>query len=370
MESPNETTWKPDAHCLALDGVRGLAILAVTIYRLCKELDPGANKLFAWVRSVAPMGERGVDLFFVLSGFLITGILLRSKTKPNYFRNFIIRRSLRIFPLYFASLVLGLLILPLFIQSAPFELAKSNQFYLWTYTSNLKMSWDNQWCFGAFDHFWSLCVEEHFYFIWPAVVLLLPSRRLGALCIGLFVITGLVRTFAASRGGWDVAVSVATFFRADALSVGALVAVLLSSPVKNDRLRKSGLLLAVALLPVLLAVAFSGRRFLEIPNSICPAFFAAGLTFVLLSPKESLIARCFESRWLRMLGKYSYGMYVVQLPLVSVIPLTVASSFMAGNTLLAAIVYIGVMFAAILLTAMASYHLCEKHFLRWKSSFS
>ena len=370
METPNETTWKPDAHCLALDGVRGLAILSVTIYRLCKELDPEANQLFSWIRLVAPMGERGVDLFFVLSGFLITGILIRAKGKPNYFRNFIARRSLRIFPLYFVSLLLGLLVLPLFIKSNALEVARSNQIYLWTYTSNLKMSWDNQWCFGAFDHFWSLCVEEHFYFIWPAIVLLLSSRRLGALCIGLFVITGVLRTFAASQMGWDIAVSVATFFRADALAIGALAAVVLSSPINKEWLRNSGLFLAVALLPLLLAIAFSGRRLLEIPNSLCPAFFAAGLIFVLLSPTKSLIVRCFESQWLRTLGKYSYGMYVLQLPFVSLLPLKLASNYMPANILIAGIIYIGLMFAMILFAAIASYHLFEKHFLRWKSSFS
>lgn len=370
MDMPNESTWKPDAHCLVLDGVRGLAILSVTVYRLCKELDPDSNPLFAWIRSVAPMGERGVDLFFVLSGFLITGILLRSRTKPNYFRNFIIRRSLRIFPLYFLSLFLGLLILPQFIHSEALELARSNQTYLWTYTSNLKMSWDNQWCFGAFDHFWSLCVEEHFYFVWPAIVLLLSNRRLAAFCIGLFFLTGCVRTIAASETGWDVAVSVATFFRADSLSIGALAAILLSSPINKIQLRKVSLVAMFALLPLLLAIAVSGRRLLEIPNSLCPAFFAAGLMVVLLSKPNSLIVRCFESIWLRTLGKYSYGMYVVQLPLVSLLPLKLASQYLPENILVSGVVYFGMMFTMILLAAIASYHLFERHFLSWKSRFS
>lgn len=370
MDTPNETTWKPDAHCLALDGVRGIAILAVTVYRLCKELDPESNSFFAWIRSVAPMGERGVDLFFVLSGFLITGILLRSRTKPNYFRNFIIRRSLRIFPLYFLSLFLGLLILPQFVHSDALELARSNQAYLWTYASNLKMSWDNQWCFGAFDHFWSLCVEEHFYFVWPAVVLFLPNRRLAAFCIGLFILTGLARTIVASRVGWDVAVSVATFFRADALSIGALAAILLSSPINKIQLRKVSLLVAVALLPLLLAIALTGRRLLEIPNSLCPAFFAACLMVVLLSKSESWIVRSCESIWLRTLGKYSYGMYVVQLPLVSLLPLKLASQYLPENIFVTGFVYIGMMFAMILVAAIASYHLFERHFLSWKSRFS
>lgn len=370
MDMPNETTWKPDAHCLALDGVRGIAILAVTVYRLCKELDPGSSEFFGLVRSITPMGERGVDLFFVLSGFLITGILLRSRTKPNYFRNFIIRRSLRIFPLYFLSLFLGLLILPRFIQSDALEMARGHQIYLWTYTSNLKMSWDNQWCFGAFDHFWSLCVEEHFYFVWPSIVLLLSNKRLAAFCVGLFLLVGSARTIATCGIGWDVAVSVATFFRADALSIGALAAILLTSQINVIQLRKFSLLIAVALLPILLAIASTGRRLLELPNSLCPVFFAASLIFILSSKSNSLIVRCCESIWLRTLGKYSYGMYVVQLPLVSLLPLSLASDYLPQNIFVSAGIYISMMFALILLTAIASYHLFERHFLSWKSRFS
>jgi len=193
---------------------------------------------------------------------------------------------------------------------------------------------------------------------------------LAVLCIGLFFLTGFARTIVASQMGYDVAVSVATFFRADALSIGALAAVLLSSPINKDRLRSSGLLIAVVLLPVLLAVAFTGRRLLEIPNSLCPAFFAAGLVYVLLSPTKSLVVRCFESNWLRTLGKYSYGMYVVQLPLVSLLPLKLTSQYLPENVIVSGFAYIVLMFATIALTAMASYHLFESRFLTWKSRFS
>ncbi len=104
----SKLAWAPNTHCLALDGVRGFAILVVTIYRICKELDPSSHPLVAAIHRATAPGTRGVDLFFVLSGFLITGILLRSKGKPNYFRNFIVRRALRIFPLYFLTLFIGL----------------------------------------------------------------------------------------------------------------------------------------------------------------------------------------------------------------------------------------------------------------------
>lgn len=94
----------PGIHCPQLDGVRGLAILLVTFYRFAKEVE-SEHSVLSWVERLAPIGGRGVDLFFVLSGFLITGILLQTKTRSGYFRNFFVRRSLRIFPLYFAALI-------------------------------------------------------------------------------------------------------------------------------------------------------------------------------------------------------------------------------------------------------------------------
>jgi peptidoglycan/LPS O-acetylase OafA/YrhL len=189
--SETEQVWDSGKHCPELDGLRGIAILLVTLYRCTKEIDPSLSTGFAWIRRVNEFGERGVDLFFVLSGFLITGILLKTKSRPHYFRNFIVRRALRIFPLYYLSLAIFLFVIPSVIATQSFELPRSNQFYLWTYTSNVYMSWTNAWSFGPLDHFWSLAVEEHFYLIWPAVVFFLSPkdffaspwpRPLGSVC--------------------------------------------------------------------------------------------------------------------------------------------------------------------------------------------
>lgn len=92
--------WNEGLHLPELDGIRGFAILIVTLYRYGKEMDPTASTALAWIKRLSPLGERGVDLFFVLSGFLITGILLRTRDRPHYFRNFMVRRAVRIFPLY------------------------------------------------------------------------------------------------------------------------------------------------------------------------------------------------------------------------------------------------------------------------------
>src|SRR5688572_9977607 len=105
----------PRGHIPALDGIRGLAILLVTIYRFAGTHDGGTPR---WLLPVLEFGTHGVDLFFVLSGFLITGILFDAKGEAHYFRNFYARRTLRIFPLYYGTLALVLIGLPLLGLSA------------------------------------------------------------------------------------------------------------------------------------------------------------------------------------------------------------------------------------------------------------
>ncbi len=358
-QEAKDLAWSPDAHCLALDGVRGFAILMVTLYRLCKELDPSSHPVIATVRRFAPIGERGVDLFFVLSGFLITGILLRSKGSPHYFRNFIVRRVLRIFPLYFLSLVIGLWILPWVLNTHAFDMPKSEQFYLWVYMSNVRMSWLNAWCFGPFDHFWSLAVEEHFYFVWPALVLWLSIKRLASVCIGTIGVVAIARTFAAMNPSFAVAIDILTVFRVDALAMGALLAIILSSSIPHPRIRTASLFAVIIFFPFAIGIASTGTRFLGVSNTLCPMIFMAGLAILLQSPRRSRFVQFFESLPLRLLGKYSYGMYVVQLPLVTLLPLSEWVGWLPEDAITRSILYMTTVFGLIAAAAVLSYNLLE-----------
>src|SRR5262249_16513822 len=127
-------------------------------------------------------GGSGVTLFFVLSGFLVTGILLRQRGRPGYFRNFYARRVLRIFPLYYTALgvilVLGLLAPGL---QARLPCVFDNQLWLWIYCNNVFEFIRGQ-AYPIVGHFWSLAVEEQFYLVWPPLVLLLGHRWLPYLC--------------------------------------------------------------------------------------------------------------------------------------------------------------------------------------------
>ncbi len=253
--------WRQGEHCPELDGVRGLAILMVSVYRFSREWNPEWHPVLASAKQCLAFGERGVELFFVLSGFLITGILLRTRERPKFFLNFIGRRALRIFPLYYLALFLLLVLVPRWVETPKMELALEQPWFLWTYTSNLAMSWQNQWCFGWMDHFWSLAVEEHFYLIWPIVVYLLAPKYLLRFCVVGIVAVAVSRMLAARHPGMDVAVDVCTLFRADALLMGAALACV----VFLDRhLAKIGKLSSYAL-PILfalcLAAALWGGRY-------------------------------------------------------------------------------------------------------------
>lgn len=214
-------------HVATLDGVRGLAVLAVILFHSIYNFQP-ANRVEAVVDPLFEAGWAGVDLFFVLSGFLITGILIRSKGRPRYYRNFMIRRALRIMPLYYVYVALTLWVFPAVgIVSAPdAAVMRDRQAWVWTFLTNFMLVH-----FGAnagvhLSHLWSVAVEEQFYLAWPLVVALLSTRSLRRLCIAIVVVAPALR-LAASVAGVDAhSINWLTPLRLDALALGGLAAIM------------------------------------------------------------------------------------------------------------------------------------------------
>jgi peptidoglycan/LPS O-acetylase OafA/YrhL len=171
-----QTAIKPENHIAILDALRGIAILLVLGFHFCEglaRLSLPENLFYGIFRT----GWIGVDLFFVLSGFLIIGILADTKETPNRMLKFYMRRTLRIFPLYYAVLLLIFFVLPLALPlAARLHLsghkqtfgglldasARQNQVWFWTYSTNILASMD-QSRLGGYGHFWSLAVEEQFW---------------------------------------------------------------------------------------------------------------------------------------------------------------------------------------------------------------
>ncbi len=372
VPAPSNEVWEPGKHCLELDGVRGIAIVGVTLYRFSKELDPSASPALSIVRDFFSVGERGVDLFFVLSGFLITGILLKTKSKSGYFRNFIARRALRIFPLYFVTLLVGLFLVPVLLATKVFDLPKSNQLFLWTYTPNFYMAWENSWCFGPFDHFWSLAVEEHFYLLWPIAVYFLSLNALLRVSVAIVLGVGVIRTITSMWPEWTVAVDVLTIFRCDALCMGAILAVTMVQ--RDHRNQMMGFVTRCVPWVAIMSLVFiiTGKRWMTLPHTVIPALMVVLLAIIVTGKKSDGLSQQLRSPCLRWFGKYSYGMYVVQLPLVTLLPISTmiwALRLEGINPILISVVYIVTMVALTCVVAVVSFHQFENRFLSMKRYF-
>lgn len=359
-------------HMPQLDGLRGLAILLVTVYRFGREI-PDSNSGAAFSQTIG-LGSHGVELFFVLSGFLITGILLDSRGEANQLRNFFARRSLRILPLYFAALAICLWIVPALaillgsesIQNA-FAPACQQQWYLWTYMTNVRMSVVDAWCFGPMDHFWSLAVEEHFYWLWPLVILFARPRWTAWLTAGLLVACLVSRTAWLASGGAATVAEVSSIWRCDGLLMGALIAMFIrSGSLTWQRATLAARWLWLPLLIMAITVDVLDRRIWLMNTTLWNAVWCCLLVQLMSGLTNGGLSWFFCQNWLRFLGKLSYGMYVFQAPLI---PIMAAAGWSAGVSFSVNLLYVPVMFALSLGVAWCSWHGFEKHWLRLKDLF-
>ncbi len=362
----------PRRHLPALDAVRGLAILIVTLYRFRGGPDD-ASLAGQFIFPALNLGMRGVDLFFVLSGFLITGILYDTKHQRHFFRDFYMRRVLRIFPLYYGVLFLSFFVLPaLWNGPSPWSQATNHQAWLWTYGANLLIAGTGQWNLGCFDHFWSLAVEEHFYLLWPLVIYCCSRRMAIRVTVVLAVTSAVSRVAWLAAGGNSAAAEVFTLFRLDALLIGAWIALAARGPQGMTKLvplaRRAVWLTGLLLLPEIILQ----RRLLTVPTTLYAAFFGALIVLAITAKPASWSEGFWNSRVLQHLGKYSYAMYVFQYPLIPLLAalFTAESLTLAlGSALWGRLTYIALMFTATWLAALVSWHLYEKHFLKLKTYF-
>ncbi|HEX6534104.1 MAG TPA: acyltransferase [Gemmatimonadaceae bacterium] len=369
-------------HVPALDGIRGLAILVVMGFHFGLHM-PEATPFDHLVGRVLGAGWIGVDLFFVLSGLLITSLLLDAKGSPGYYRAFYGRRALRIFPLYYGFLAAYLLLVVHRGTSGDDHYLWKEQWWWWSYLDNWWIALvrrtepPNYLWVGPF---WSLAVEEQFYLLWPTLVLLLSRRRLAVLCAVIIVGAPLFRLWLRAHHAADVAAYALTPARLDALAVGALLAVVLRDPALARRGVRIARLVGVAAAVVVVRTflrqggmwTYGGWE--EGIGYTVVALAWGGLVIAGAAARAGTIAeRALGVGWLRALGKYSYAMYVFHVPIWShVRPLVfhggdppVVWGSRVPATLALALLRGSLTFAA----ALASWHLYEKHFLRLKRHF-
>lgn len=370
----------PPPRFAALDGLRGLAILMVLFVHFIGDETPRSTVESLMVK-LSNYGIWGVDLFFVLSGFLITGILYDAKTSPHYFRNFYVRRTLRIFPLYFGVLFVLFGVLPLFPAAYPARLAESarHQAWLWTYTSNLYLASARSWALPYVGHFWSLAVEEHFYLVWPLVVLASSRTTLLRVCAFCTAFALGLRCALSLAGAGDVALVVLTPGRLDALCVGGALAIVVRSVGMERAARYARPALFALPALVLVVSAWNATQgslrdvILPVRGTLVGISFGATLLASLVEPPTTWAGRVLHSRALHFLGKYSYGVYVFHGVIAFALQehhVLDALAGALGSHLLAMIVQAVAGAGVSLLVAIASYELFEKPFLQLKDRFA
>ena len=292
-----------------LDVLRGIAVLGVLFFHGFRA--EYGDLLFTGVRKTllfaTQPGAFGVNLFFVLSGFLITGILLDSRNRADYYKRFYMRRALRILPAYYSLLIL----LAILHQASPAFLGLS-----FIYLSNVVS------LFGVANGYhplWSLAVEEHYYIVWPSVVHKLKPRHLGMFALAICILTPLARAIS-FHYGHAAGLDWYTWFAADGLAAGSLLALVLRTAIS----RKQATKLAIFLLTLSLILLAAGRNFgilsrqtilgASVQLTLVNSFFAGLLVLLLLlgsSPRRDL----FKSSILQFFGYISYGLYLIH-PLI------------------------------------------------------
>ncbi len=307
-EVPVATSFFVPGYIPQLDGLRGAAVILVLIGHAASFVEglPYAG-MVEYVRFT-------VDVFFVLSGFLITGILLDSKGSAHYFRNFYARRSLRVWPLYYLVLFLVFVVAPLFRPAMRPTVASIWPAFIF-YVQNIRYHDIYPFGLGAT---WSLAIEEQFYLTWPVLVFLLKRQTLSIVSVCLVVVSTSVRLTSYFHGAPPTFPHMFTLARLDSIAFGCLAALWLRSPtctLARWRVR-SYQFLGFGLGSTVLARILMHRNSSIVSYTFLAMAFTGLLGISLISdPRFSLLGRSLSLDWLRNIGKISYGLYLWHLPL-------------------------------------------------------
>jgi peptidoglycan/LPS O-acetylase OafA/YrhL len=338
-----------------LDALRGIAVLVVMVSH------SNGNVPSLHLGAVFHYGWTGVDLFFVLSGFLITGILLRTRSDPDYFSNFYARRVLRIWPLYFCLLAFCFLVVPGIqpqLRPTVAEQCHPWQTYLF-FVQNLIVP--RSGTFGPLQLTWSLCVEEQFYLVWPLVVLFCSPKNIARIATGA-VLFSLGLRFAGAHHWFVIDTYHNTLCRLDGLAIGSLAALLV--PRYDTRLvRKAALWLgALAIAGIAAAILLSIRwTFLGFVSLL----FGAVMCFSITLPAFP------KARFLAFTGRISYGLYLLHAPAFDIVrnqhvrSLIAVTHNVVVNDIIALVCSMGLAFGF----AFASWKLLESPVLSLKRYF-
>jgi len=365
----------------SLDGLRAMAILIVLWHNSTAGQYHG-NFLIKMINLCANAGWIGVQLFFVLSGFLITGILLDSEKSPRQMRNFYARRVLRIFPPYYMLLIVICFVVPM-LSSQPFPLIDhfGQNIWYWLFLNNWSSPFADYMPMSG--HLWSLAVEEQFYLLWPACVLFFSRKTLLLLCVGA-IVTAIIARLGLTLYDLKFAEAAAykfTIARWDALATGAALAILIRQPQYRETLHKWWGPVACVSAAYIALFMLIDRNFsavgpgLTLLNQTISAFLFVALIFWAATTQNdaSRSRRFLLHPAMQSIGKYSYAIYLFHMPIILSTggfwtKHTVALS--TGYPALSITLYAVLVFGASYLLAMISWICIEQPCLKLKRFFN
>lgn len=392
-----------DPRFITLDGLRGFGIVLVLLAhaRLIWLLETApVHGWETWLLRIVDFNWVAMEAFFALSGFLVTGILLRTRSDGRFFRNFYARRVLRIFPLYYGFLAFYLFVLPRLMDltanpETAYPYVSEHQAWYWSYMANFLIARHGAWL-GEMSHFWSLSIEEHFYLLWPLVVYFLSGRSILRLSAAVIVISTGLRAYLT----WGVelptvAVYVMTITRLDSILMGSMLAVLAGTrmdPAPLRRLRPALTALSALFAPVLVWLYAREGHFSALGEAartqqqghLYPAVAVVGylmvgimcsalLVWLLTGTERNWLVRLFSLQPLRTLGQYSYGIYVVHFLVLGMFHQSSWSmlhlSDALGSRALGLLAGFSMQFFVSFALAWLLWHGCEKHVLSLKRYF-
>ncbi|MFI5335340.1 MAG: acyltransferase family protein [Opitutales bacterium] len=321
-----ETTLSVTSHVLPLDGLRGVAVLLILAMHCFVRIPcPAEWPVLGFLQQALSLCYCGVDLFFVLSGFLIGGVLLDHRDAPNLYSVFYRRRSFRLLPLYFlllASFYAGRAVPAL--RTLNFSTYFDSSVPLWSYwsfTQNIAMAWQRDIGSYWLGPTWSLGVEEQFYLVIPVLVRLFDRRQLAWFCALAIVISPGLRLLAWHGGNNQLAAIFLAPMRADSLLLGVLCAIGLRMTAPREWLqaRRGWILAATVALGCAVGLlswqqqTADSRDMVFWGYSVVGLFFTGCLLLVLLYP-ASVAVHWLAWRPLVRLGLISYFIYLAHLP--------------------------------------------------------
>ena len=368
-------------HFPELDGIRGIAIFAVmALHFIASQIAVAQNGIERLAVAITGYGMWGVDLFFVLSGYLITGLLADSRGSKKYFSSFYIRRTLRIFPLYYGVIFVLVVLIPrgMLEDFAPEALQiRSVQPWLWTYLTNVYIAKEGSFAIPYVSHFWTLAIEEHFYLLWPLIIRLASRRAAIFVAIALSLVALSSRIVLAFTTDNEMWAQVFTLCRLDSLCVGSAFALWVRGPEGWAVLRRAvkGLPFIVGAMLVLMIYPTHGvwqPVELAIKEFLLASLFALFVSTSVWPSGWQPMRAALRWKPLMLLGKYSYGMYIFH----GIIAYYLAThDGVAYFARLAGSHTGGLFFQALvgsllsMLIAVISYHAYEIWFLRLKRFF-